>query len=92
MDLVGIEPTTSSMPWKRAPSCATGPLAKDGAACSALNIFSQQGAVVKRRALTLRGPRLSLMMKRCTLWSGSTRVLKRHVFSVSSHDHTVSTG
>ena len=28
MDLVGIEPTTSSMPWKRAPSCATGPRAK----------------------------------------------------------------
>jgi hypothetical protein len=26
VDLVGIEPTTSSMPWKRAPSCATGPL------------------------------------------------------------------
>ena len=29
MDLVGIEPTTSSMPWKRAPSCATGPREKD---------------------------------------------------------------
>ena len=28
VDLVGIEPTTSSMPWKRAPSCATGPLVK----------------------------------------------------------------
>ena len=28
MDLVGIEPTTSSMPWKRAPSCATGPREK----------------------------------------------------------------
>ena len=26
VDLVGIEPTTSSMPWKRAPNCATGPL------------------------------------------------------------------
>ena len=26
VDLVGIEPTTSSMPWKRAASCATGPL------------------------------------------------------------------
>jgi hypothetical protein len=26
VDLVGLEPTTSSMPWKRAPSCATGPL------------------------------------------------------------------
>ena len=25
VDLVGLEPTTSSMPWKRAPSCATGP-------------------------------------------------------------------
>ena len=30
VDLVGIEPTTSSMPWKRAPSCATGPLLRDG--------------------------------------------------------------
>ena len=29
VDLVGIEPTTSSMPWKRAPSCATGPLFGD---------------------------------------------------------------
>jgi hypothetical protein len=28
VDLVGIEPTTSSMPWKRAPSCATGPRMK----------------------------------------------------------------
>ena len=28
VDLVGFEPTTSSMPWKRAPSCATGPLLK----------------------------------------------------------------
>ena len=27
MDLIGIEPMTSSMPWKRAPSCATGPRA-----------------------------------------------------------------
>src|SRR5437016_14456067 len=29
VDLVGIEPTTSSMPWKRAPSCATGPFKSD---------------------------------------------------------------
>ena len=29
VDLVGIEPTTSSMPWKRAPSCATGPLVQE---------------------------------------------------------------
>ena len=25
VDLAGFEPATSSMPWKRAPSCATGP-------------------------------------------------------------------
>ncbi len=25
MDLIGFEPMTSSMPWKRAPNCATGP-------------------------------------------------------------------
>jgi hypothetical protein len=30
VDLVGIEPTTSSMPWKRAPSCATGPQLREG--------------------------------------------------------------
>jgi hypothetical protein len=26
VDLKGFEPLTSSMPWKRAPNCATGPL------------------------------------------------------------------
>jgi hypothetical protein len=26
VDLVRFELTTSSMPWKRAPNCATGPL------------------------------------------------------------------
>ena len=31
MDLVGFEPTTSSMPWKRAPNCATGPLEEEPA-------------------------------------------------------------
>ena len=29
VDLAGIEPATSSMPWKRAPSCATGPLLRE---------------------------------------------------------------
>ena len=39
VDLVGIEPTTSSMPWKRAPSCATGPLVRGhfGYRCGRLN-------------------------------------------------------
>src|SRR5579884_213596 len=29
VDLEGFEPSTSSMPWKRAPNCATGPLRRD---------------------------------------------------------------
>ena len=33
VDLIGIEPMTSSMPWKRAPSCATGPLLEDFKHC-----------------------------------------------------------
>ena len=43
VDLVGIEPTTSSMPWKRAPSCATGPLFGDttvSGACEPLFILA----------------------------------------------------
>ena len=30
MDLKGFEPLTSSMPWKRAPNCATGPHLLEG--------------------------------------------------------------
>ena len=33
VDLIGIEPMTSSMPWKRAPSCATGPHRRDISYC-----------------------------------------------------------
>ena len=29
VDLDGFEPSTSSMPWKRAPNCATGPRRRD---------------------------------------------------------------
>ncbi len=29
VDLIGFEPMTSSMPWKRAPNCATGPHVDD---------------------------------------------------------------
>ena len=39
VDLVGIEPTTSSMPWKRAPSCATGPLFGDTRGCPSWTAF-----------------------------------------------------
>jgi hypothetical protein len=44
VDLVGIEPTTSSMPWKRAPSCATGPQ-------SYFPILADRDAFVKPKVL-----------------------------------------
>ena len=40
VDLIGIEPMTSSMPWKRAPSCATGPH-KEGCNFSILSVRAQ---------------------------------------------------
>ena len=43
MDLIGIEPMTSSMPWKRAPSCATGPLSRKDSL-----ILSDAGRQVKQ--------------------------------------------
>ena len=49
VDLVGIEPTTSSMPWKRAPSCATGPLAAGKSRvenCEADSIFAYAPGIV----------------------------------------------
>ena len=49
VDLVGIEPTTSSMPWKRAPSCATGPLLGDTTSYplrTALSILAERTEIV----------------------------------------------
>ena len=45
VDLIGIEPMTSSMPWKRAPSCATGPLLRWDNSL----IFAAAPRFVKRR-------------------------------------------
>jgi hypothetical protein len=38
VDLTGIEPVTSSMPWKRAPSCATGPLRRKDSLFSRMRV------------------------------------------------------
>ncbi len=40
VDLIGIEPMTSSMPWKRAPSCATGPH-KEGCNFSIFAVYAR---------------------------------------------------
>jgi hypothetical protein len=47
VDLIGIEPMTSSMPWKRAPSCATGPLSRKD-----ILILADAGRQVKRQSGT----------------------------------------
>ena len=54
VDLVGIEPTTSSMPWKRAPSCATGPLLGDTTSDplrTALSILAECAQIVNAREI-----------------------------------------
>jgi hypothetical protein len=51
VDLVGIEPTTSSMPWKRAPSCATGP--REERKCE--SILAYLSGLVKRRETSHAG-------------------------------------
>ena len=54
VDLVGIEPTTSSMPWKRAPSCATGPLFGDTTTRplrTALSILADLAEIVNARVV-----------------------------------------
>jgi hypothetical protein len=55
VDLRGLEPLTSSMPWRRSPNCATGPCTlvqylthtlKDGIhECSQLSIYSSLYAI-----------------------------------------------
>src|SRR6266849_3831955 len=50
VDLKGFEPLTSSMPWKRAPNCATGPQEE---ACS-YSIFADWRAIVKPGKRSLR--------------------------------------
>ena len=57
VDLVGIEPTTSSMPWKRAPSCATGPISKTLLCWRGTFIILAEvaGIVNARKAFTTKG-------------------------------------
>lgn len=49
VDLKGFEPLTSSMPWKRAPNCATGPLADFVAS---ITIFLEPIVELKWRIMT----------------------------------------
>ena len=51
VDLVGIEPTTSSMPWKRAPSCATGPREKTKALYEGLKHFNSRLLAIDSQTL-----------------------------------------
>src|SRR5438874_5772814 len=61
VDLVGIEPTTSSMPWKRAPSCATGPLCLQEAPCGkGQPIDSRLDGSLSQTAANLRDRRSSM--------------------------------
>ena len=70
MDLIGIEPMTSSMPWKRAPSCATGPLAEGYNS----SIVSAGAGFVNHRPIgEWRGVAMGLEHG----WKGDSKGLKR---------------
>jgi hypothetical protein len=43
VDLDGFEPSTSSMPWKRAPNCATGPISADLIYFNTISVNTQLG-------------------------------------------------
>ena len=65
VDLAGIEPATSSMPWKRAPSCATGPLCEKTDARKAgvfkyflLPAWLSQTSSLRERAISSGGFRM----------------------------------
>ena len=73
VDLVGIEPTTSSMPWKRAPSCATGPTYE---LWYRISIFAQSDPIVKR---------LALSKKRNSAYA----VVSTHQYAAKRHSETI---
>src|SRR5580700_9034714 len=52
VDLIGIEPMTSSMPWKRAPSCATGP----HWGCNSSIVSAWRGFVKRWHGLKMASP------------------------------------
>src|ERR1022692_2383231 len=55
VDLVGFEPTTSSMPWKRAPSCATGPLRKNQRSGAEIRTRQNNSRLLAEVSQTRRG-------------------------------------
>ena len=60
MDLIGIEPMTSSMPWKRAPSCATGPLLeRDSSILAEDSVSVNRGSGTFRPRPVSKSPRVS---------------------------------
>src|SRR3954471_24346020 len=69
VDLVGIEPTTSSMPWKRAPSCATGPFERG------MLINSYARAVVSQTSLCQKN-NLTTFSASCIDWQHFAKAVK----------------
>ncbi len=77
MDLVGIEPTTSSMPWKRAPSCATGPLLGRTALTYAPPVFSRTARAESNLSYSdaLRSYASFVVAQALPLWARRHRII-----------------
>ena len=107
VDLEGFEPSTSSMPWKRAPNCATGPrasfnIARAGASDGAGSQHEPRNAGCSAPAGgTCRGRQLSLATRSlrralAALHTNSENpgcsALQVHVFVATDPDCTPSIG
>ncbi len=65
VDLIGFEPMTSSMPWKRAPNCATGPAFH--------LVTSREYHTTRTRTLNFRLPKKMLRIGTLTIDSVSNQ-------------------
>ena len=74
MDLIGIEPMTSSMPWKRAPSCATGPRTQVGCNFSIVSILTR----FVKPARPDKKPPASITAKRCVFLAKTPQILREN--------------
>ena len=78
MDLTGIEPVTSSMPWKRAPSCATGPLlGKTVLYSQTFGLLSQtliesQRVLLRLKCFAIKSALMVFRSRLADLWTRST--------------------
>ncbi len=82
MDLDGFEPSTSSMPWKRAPNCATGPrIVFNIAQCLSCSIYRTVAGLPTIKVMVFRRPRAALLLICLISWGFTSCVVRRRLIT-----------